>query len=275
LLRRNLDEEQRNAVLGELAADFRQGGFVQRAIASYQEVLARDPRDLTALRALSELLADVRDYPQALEVFRRLGKVEKRKDPEGEARLLTQMAESAHAAGDHDLARKSVKRALRRHASYAEARILQGELEAERGRDKAALAAWRLVLEAGGEPAVELHARVEASFAALGRLEDYERFLRGLLEERPGDAAARMALAGALGTRGEFSAAVLELRRVLDVDPQNLAARIALGRLLIAESRDADAIKEYRELLEWLDRRAVRISQLRELDGLPTGRLDR
>ena len=37
LLRRDLDEEQRTLALAGLAGDFRQGGFLRRAIAGYEE----------------------------------------------------------------------------------------------------------------------------------------------------------------------------------------------------------------------------------------------
>jgi lipopolysaccharide biosynthesis regulator YciM len=271
LLRRDLDAEQRNAVLAELAADFRQGGFVQRSIASYQEVLAHDPRSAIALRALGGLLADAQDFEEALAMVRRLAKLEKRPDPAAEARLLTRMAESLRAEGDRDQARRSVKRALRRDPDHADARLLLGDLEAERGRHKAALAAWRPVPEKGGARATEAYPRLESCFTTLGRPGAYEGFVRELLERRPDDAAARMALAASLAARGELESAIRELRRVLDRDPEDLQARIALGRVLISGNREADTSKEHRELLEWLDRRVLRFSQLRELDGVADG----
>ncbi len=252
LLRRDLDPAQRNEVLGELAADFRQGGFVKRAIASYQEVLAHDPRQAEALSALIELLSETRDHAAALEMARRLGRVQKRRDPKGEARLWVRLAEAEHAEGHHEAARKAVKRALRKDGSNADARILLGELEAERGKNKAALAAWRVVPQEGGPRAAEVLPKVEASFGAVGRSRDYESFLRGILEQRPDDAAVRTALASTLAARGETDPAVLELRRVLDTHPRDVNARITLGRLLLATGRDAAALKEYGELLEWL-----------------------
>jgi lipopolysaccharide biosynthesis regulator YciM len=256
LLRRDLEPGVRNAVLAELAADFRQGGFLKRASAAYEEVLAHDPKHLASLRALAELLRETRDYPGALAMARRLERAERRRDPAGEAALQVRLAESEHADGRHDAARKAVKRALRRDPSNADARILLGELEAERGKNKAALAAWRTVCEQGGARADEVFPKVHASFAALGRAPEYETFLRGILEERPDDAAARMALAAAMVTKNETGPAVLELRRVLDTHPRDETARIALGRLLLESGRDADALKEYAELLEWLKARA-------------------
>ena len=70
LLRHDLTKQQTVAALGDLALDFQRGGFLQRAIASYEEVLAHDPRHAGALRALVALLQDVRDYGRAIEMGR-------------------------------------------------------------------------------------------------------------------------------------------------------------------------------------------------------------
>ncbi len=252
LLRRDLEPADRNAVLAELAADFRQGGFLKRAIASYQEVLAHEPRNRDALAALTELLGEARDHAGALAAARRLERVTRQRDPARESRLWLRLAEAEHAEGRHDAARKAVKRALRRDGENADARILLGTLEAERGKNKAALAAWREVASRGGPRAADVYPRIRAGFGALGRARDYETFLRGLLADRPDDAAARIALAQALAVRGEVDPAVLELRRVLDNRPQHDEARVALGRLLLEVGRDADALKAYGELLEQL-----------------------
>ena len=83
----------------DLAADFRQGGFLQRAIASYEEVLARDARHVEALRALVSLCGDVRDYSRALEMQRRLAKLDKSQGPAEEARLRVDSAEAALGQG--------------------------------------------------------------------------------------------------------------------------------------------------------------------------------
>jgi len=252
LLRRDLEAGGRNLVLAELADDFRTGGFARRAIASYQELLSHDSRNREALGALVELHVEAQDYPEALAMAARLERVERRKDPAREAALWLGLARCEHAEGHHDAARKALKKAVRRDASNAEAQILLGQLLAERGKKKAALAAWRAVAEQGGEAASPAYPKIEASYAALGRARDYEPFLRRLLEERPDDALARMALAATLASRGETDAAVLELRRVLDTNPERMDARVALGRLLLRAERGAEAAKEYAELLELL-----------------------
>jgi hypothetical protein len=76
-----------------------------------------------------------------------------------------------------------------------------------------------------------------------------------VLEKRPDDGAARLALARALSARGEMGEAVAELRRILERYPDDLQARATLGRLLLAEHREPEVAKAYAELLDVLERR--------------------
>ena len=257
LLRLNASTSQGIAVLADLAADFRQGGFLRRAIASYQEVLAHDSHHTGALRALPRLLAEARDYPKAIEVARRLAKIEGRKGTVDEAALRVEMAEVAQAEGRSDDARRAVKQALRRDKGSVRGWLLLGSLEAERGKPKAALAAWKRVPELNLASGPDVYPRLEATYAALDRSRDYEVFLRGLLEAHDEDIGVRLALARTLAARGEVDDAVAELRRVLDRDPEHLEARGTLGRVLLAERRDVDAIKAYAELLDVLERQGL------------------
>jgi lipopolysaccharide biosynthesis regulator YciM len=254
LLRSDLAPEQRIEVLSDLAADFRQGGFLRRAIGSYEEVVSRDPKRREALRALVRLLGEVREFARAIEVARRLGRLEGAKSGAVLAGLYVDMAEAARAEGRNGDARKAAKRALRKDRQLVRAWVALGELEAERGRAKAALAAWVRVPEIDRRSGPLVYPQLEATYAALGRPRDFEKLLRGMLEEHPDDAGARLALARTLAARGEIDSAVTELRRILEHDADDLAARDALGRILLAEGRDSEACQALGELLDALDR---------------------
>lgn len=256
LLRPDLAEGPRLDVLTELAADFHRGGFLRRAIASYEEVLARQPRRADALRPMVTLMADVQEFDRAVDLARRLARVEGRDPAPEEVELWLRQAHAAHAEGKQDEARRALKRALRKDKRNAHAWLLLGELEAERGRNKAALAAWESVPELDRALAGEVYPRLAATFAALGRPRDYERLLRRVLEVRPDDLRARVALGGTLAASGDTAQAVIELRRAVDLAPGDLEARIALGRLLLSEHRDSEALKEYTLLLEMLESRS-------------------
>jgi lipopolysaccharide biosynthesis regulator YciM len=240
-----------------LGADFAQGGFLRRAIACFEEVLANEPKHLPALRALVPLLASAREFPRAIELSRRLARAEGRDGSADEAALRVAMADAARAEGRSDDARKAVKQALKSDASSVRAHIVLGELEAERGRAKAALAAWRRVPELDRRSGPLVYPQLEATWAALGRTREFESWLRELLGERPDDRGARLALVRTLAARGDAEPALAELGEVLLRDPDDLEARATLSRILLAEGRDAEAAKAHRELIETLERQGL------------------
>ena len=231
LLRSDLTEDQKVAALAALATDFRQGGFLQRAIASYEEVVAHEPQHRRALRALIPLLSSVRRYRRAIELSRRLAKLEGRKAQAGESALLVEMARAAQAEGRNEDARRALKRALRKDPDAVQAWIALGAIEAERGKSKAALAAWARVPAIDRRSGPRVYSQLEATYAALERTREFEAYLRELLAERPDDVHARIALARSLAARGDGTAAVEELRQARERAPDNLEVRGALGRL--------------------------------------------
>lgn len=256
LLRSDLAPAERVTVLADLAEDFRRGGFLRRAIAAYEEVLTHEPRHREALRQLTRLQAGVRDYRAALALAKRLARLEGRSGAEDEARLRVEEAAAAHAEGRPEDARKALRRALKRQPDSAEAWLQLGEIEAELGRPKAALAAWRRVPELDPRRGREVHARIAATFAALGRAREHETWLRGLLGRAPEEPSARIALAQALAARGAVDEAVAELRGALERDPDDLDAHAALGAVMLSAHRDAEALRAYGELLRAVESRA-------------------
>jgi lipopolysaccharide biosynthesis regulator YciM len=257
LLREDLRKEQRLTALADLGADFRQGGFEDRAIACYEDVILDDKRDLKSLRALVQLYAQTGRYARAIEYSRRLTRLEGGERGDEEARLYAEMAKVQYAEGHHDDARRSAKKALRCNKRCVAARVLLGDLEAERGRAKAALAAWSEVprLDRASGPLV--YAKLEATYAALGRIRDFEAFVRGLLEQQPEDVRARRALAIVLSARGDIDAGISELNRLLGVDSDDLETRAALGQILLSEGRVSEAAREYGLMIAALSRRGL------------------
>lgn len=256
LLRRDSDAAVRFQALVGLADDFRAGGFLRRAIAAYEEVLAEHPDHPAALRALTGLLIDAREPRRAIALARRLARAEGRDGAAAEAPLWVDLAQLERGKGRADLARRALRRALRRDPRCVRAWIALGEVESELGRARKALAAWRRVPELDRRAGPRVYGRLAAAFAAVGRPLEYERWLRGLLEAQPEDLAARLALAAALAARDAGDEAEAELRSVLEREPEALGAHVALGRLLLAEGRAGEAAKAHEQLLGVLERRA-------------------
>jgi lipopolysaccharide biosynthesis regulator YciM len=243
--------------MADLGADFAQGGFLRRAIAAYEQVLDQDPKHVPALRALVRLLADVHEFPRAIELARRLARLTGEDAGPEEAALYVSLAEAARAEGRSEDARKAVKRALRRDPKSVRAWIALGELEAERGRAKAALAAWLRVPALDRRAGPQVYPQLEATYAALGRTREFEACLRGLLESRPDDRGARLALARSFAARGDAALGLEQVGEVLLRDPDDLEARATLGRILLAESRDVDVVKAHGELIDALERQGL------------------
>ena len=254
LLRRDLPRSERTSALSALAADFRRGGFRRRSIEVYEEVLSREPRNRAALRALVALLTEELEYPRAISAARRLARLDRHSGKTDEAALLVAMARAAHKEGRSEHALKALRRALRRDPDNLDGVVLLAQLELERGRNRAALSAWRKAVALGGDATpAQVFSGMEASFATLGRSRRYQDTLRRLLERSGTSAQIRIALARTMIVTGAIEDAITELRRVLDAEPSNLDARVALGRILIAEHRGPDALKEFEELLTVLD----------------------
>ena len=219
LMRADLRTKEGVELLADLAADFQQGGFLRRAIASYEEVLAHDRRHRGALRALVRLLAGVHEYPRAIQMNRRLTRLEREGGGTREAQLRVEMANAARADERSGDALRAVKKALR--------------------KDPGCVDAW-----------FTLHER----FGALPMKDVLAPAIRYAGEGVP----VPETMARALAARGDVDESSAELRFALEHDPNDLQLRTALGRILLSESRDLEASKEHEALLEVLERRRSR-----------------
>ncbi len=253
LVRRDLPDALRTLALADLAEDFRQGGFLRRAMAAYEEVLARDPRHPTALRTLAGLLADTGDYDRALEMVRRLRRIDRGSADALVARLGVAAARAAHAEGRDRDARRRLRRVLRRVPDHPDAWILLGHLMAERGRNRAALEAWKRAREAAPHRAVEIDPLLASAYAAVGEPRGFEELLTARLAEHPEDLGAGISLARALAERGERAEALKLLRELVEREPGALDAHAALGRILLEGGSSEERAEALRGLLAALE----------------------
>lgn len=257
LLRSELNLDARREALLELARDFEAGGYVERAAATYEELLSGQPRNAEVLERLVSLLHELREFPRALALVRRL----RRRDPEIgrrlEVRILLSQSQGLSAEGNYDGARKAIKRCLRRDKTCGLAWTILGELEAEQGKPRRALAAWMRGATIDQHAAPELYPKIAASLITRGKPEDFDKFLQKVLAVRPLDAEARIALARSHASRGNRNLAIEELARAIELTPGHSGLRAELGRQLIATGQDAEALKAYAALLDMLERGSV------------------
>jgi len=252
LLRPDLDRYTRLEALMGLGNDFREGGFLGRAIGKYIEVLEIEPDHREALIQLIPLLIDTRDIQGAIAMERRLARLQGSDAGKEGASLLVDIALVAKEDGKLGEAGRIAKRALSRNPKCARAWILTGDLAAERGRTRAAISAWKHVPQLDLRHAPAAYARLRTLWTEMNRGDTYENFLREILSDFPGDRGATLALVEWLASKGNPDAALEELRGFLQFAGKDLEARGLFGKLLLESAKREDALSEFETLLRLL-----------------------
>ncbi|MBW2713633.1 MAG: tetratricopeptide repeat protein [Deltaproteobacteria bacterium] len=257
LLRSELDSAHRLDALLGLADDFRKGGFLQRAIDEYQKVLSLDSKNIEAMQRLIPLLVGAREVSAALALEKRLSRLQGEEGRAARAVVLVQLAEVAREEGRVSEARRAVKRALKSDPECVSAWITQGDIDAQRGKGKAAIASWEKVPYLDLRKGSSVYDRLKMAWSEMNHLEQYETYLRAVLEKFPGDKAASLALVELFHFRGDLDGAIRELRDFLKGHPSNLEAHGVYGRLLIEAGRTEEIPDEYEKLVSLLDKRGL------------------
>ena len=248
LLRPDIAEELRREALLGLALDFRAGGFLKRAGASFEDLLQLEPENLDALRALERIRIDCGDWEGAMAVRQRIGA----RDPGTRkvlAHLYTGHGRARSARGEASDARRAFKRALAQDPGCAEAYLAHALVAQREGSWKKAIGLFRRAI--GLHPAIGrlLYPRLFETHVKLGKLGGLEQLLRDRLEAEPDDADASLWLARAIAGQDRAEEALALLRRLLDRNPGELALHAEVGRVLLREHREAEANKALEELI--------------------------
>ena len=183
--RPNLDTDQRQLALSELAADYMKAGLLDRAENLYRELLQIRPNNVEALRRLFDIYSTEKSWSDAVEIAQRLQQL---KNPESRVLLTHSLCEQAQQAmeqGNLRNARELLKQALDTDEQSLRAQLLMVELLQRQGDLRGAAkrlsqAAQRLpeYAECYLEPARQL-------FNTRGDSDGQLRFLLELYERRP------------------------------------------------------------------------------------------
>ena len=249
LLRQDLPAGlSRDALLG-LALDFRTGGFLKRATASFEELLELEPDNEHALREYEQILVETGAWEAAIRVRRRIGS----RDPATPrilGHLWVGLGRARVEEEQESEARKAFKRALGHDRACAEAYIELGDQRLREDKPKKAIGYFQRVL--GLHPAVGLllYPRLWDAARRSDEIGPFEELLLERLAVEPDDHEATLWLSRVYVRQKRIDEALDRLRRLLDRRPDFLAAQAEIGRLLLDEHRDPDALKAYEELLE-------------------------
>lgn len=234
--------EHANVVLC-LGLDYKHGGFVDRALEAFMEVLRLDPENRYALSNLEKLYEEQHQWTEAYGMRQKLAA---RDTPEQQGRhrrilafLENEIGLAALKRHDYAEATNRFQAAIELDTRNAPAYLNLGDVHFLQGDAGAASATWERLVETSPERAYLTFRRLESAYARLDTSEpgprDGARFpelCRRLIATNPQDWRARLALARHLTPRGDPRAALELLFEALVINPHALALHQAIWETL-------------------------------------------
>jgi len=251
LLRPSLDKELRISALMNLGLDYQKGGFVDRAIKVYQEVLQHDEDNLEACRLLEELYEETRDWENAYHMEKQIQKLSGAGNYSRLAHIMTEMGKAAYQKNDHTQAIKKLKEAISLDKNCTEAYLVLGDIYLAEDKTAKAIAIFNKIISSDQHQlSFAVYKLLEKAYLQRGRFESIEAVYREILNRRPQDTRTRAILADYYYKKGLLSRAIEELREGLKVCPESLTLRSTLAEMLIKDNRQDEALQEYQYLME-------------------------
>ncbi|HEX2456883.1 MAG TPA: tetratricopeptide repeat protein [Vicinamibacterales bacterium] len=235
LQRPDLTRLEHANVLLCLGLDYKRGGFVDRALEAFTEVLRLDAENEYALSNLEKLYEEQHQWADAYATRQRLAG----RAGEVPARHQGTLAFLENELGLDALKRMDYAEAARRFDAAVDldpenspAYLNLGDVRFYQGDAAEAVAAWERLIDRAPERAYLTFSRLEAAYPKMGEAGRFPDLCRRLIAGNPQDWRARLALARHLSTRGSPREALELLFEALVQNPHALALHQAIWQTL-------------------------------------------
>lgn len=234
-----------------LGLDFKRGGFVDRALEAFNEVLRLDPHNQYALLYLQKLHEEQHQWPDAYRIRQRLVELS---GPDTQPRnqailafLENEMGLASLKAGRLDEAARHFTSAIGLDAVTAPAYLNLGDVRLRQGDAEGALEAWDRLIDVSPDRAYLTFDRIERLVAAEGMPRAFEDRCRRMIAASRQDWRARLALGRHIAERGQPVAALDLLFGALAHNPHGLTVHQAIWRVLLQVELDRSLVQRYVE----------------------------
>jgi lipopolysaccharide assembly protein B len=235
-----------------LGLDYKRGGFVDRALEAFHEVLRLDSNNQYALVNLEKLHEEQHQWTDAYDTRQRLATLtEPTTKPQNEsilAFLENEIGLQAMRRQDFVEASRRFEQAISLDARTVPAYLNLGDVRLAQGSDEQAAAIWERLLDVAPERAYLVFERLEALAVRTGSPERFTRMCHRLIEQNPQDWRARLALSKRLATSGEPLSALDLLFAALVQNPHALSIHQAIWRTLGELGHDPRLVERYSDL---------------------------
>jgi lipopolysaccharide assembly protein B len=254
LQRPRLNKLEHAYVLLCLGLDYKRGGFVDRALEAFNEVLRLDPRNEYALLNLQKLHEEQHQWLEAYDTRERLSQMSASESrPQNQAIL----AFLENEIGLEAMRRKDLAEAARRFSAAIDldaravpAYLNLGDVRVAEGNEREAAAIWEKLVEVAPDRAYLAFDRLEALARRTDHPERFTRLCRRLIDENAQDWRARLALSRHLATSGQPREALDLQFAALVQNPHALSIHQAIWQALGQLHHPSALVDRYGELTE-------------------------
>jgi lipopolysaccharide assembly protein B len=254
LQRSKLSRLEHAYVLLCLGLDYKRGGFVDRALEAFNEVLRLDPKNEYALVNLQKLHEEQHQWTEAYDTRQRLNKlaaIDSR--PQSQAILAfleNEIGLEAMRRRDYSEAARRFQSAINIDARAVPAYLNLGDVRVAEGRDKDASTIWEELVEVAPDRAYLAFDRLEALAMRTGAPERFTRLCRKLIDANPQDWRGRLALSRHYAASGQTQEALDLLFAALMQNPHALSIHQAIWRALGHLRHPANLVNRYGKLTQ-------------------------
>lgn len=253
LQRPNLRKLEHANVLLCLGLDYRSGGFVDRAIEAFTEVLRLDPQNRYALSNLEKLYEDQHQWSEAYQARQKLASLndeslEAPRHKEILAFLENEFGQAALRGSDYKEAARRFEAAIDLDARNVPAHLNLGDVRFHEGHVADAVVVWERLIDSSPDRAYLAFSRLESAYPQLGLPDRFPDLCRRLIAASQQDWRARLALARHLNAAGRRSEALDLLFEALVQNPHSLALHQSIWQTLSGLSLPRDLVARYVDL---------------------------
>ncbi|MGH9866695.1 MAG: tetratricopeptide repeat protein [Candidatus Polarisedimenticolia bacterium] len=251
--RQDLTRAERAQAHASLGEDFRVAGLVERSRESYQKALDLDGRNLAALRAMSRLCIEERQWEKALELEESILRLDRLRKSRPLAFIYNEIGREQMRQGNDRAAMRHFQKAIAVDDRAYPAHIFLGDLHYKEGRLRKAVEHWERVVDLEPRHLALVFDRLENAYAEpeIGR--SLEELCRRIAELDEGNWRARVLLARQERARGEDEAAYRDLLDAARVFPGSLTVSQELWRMALARAPDRKKIESYLERVKMVN----------------------
>ena len=243
-----------------LALDFRHGGFVDRALEAFQEVVRLDPKNRYALVNLQKLYEEQHQWHEALQVREQIAKIDAGRRPNDQqilGFLTNEIGNIKVRNGEADAAARTFSEAIDVDVRTAPAYLNLGDVRERQGNLPAAVEAWERLTQAIPDRAHLVFDRLERAYTTLGAPRRFVDLCQRLIAQNPVEWRARLALSRHSAAAGHHREALDVLLDALPHNPHGLAIHQQIWQTLSALGLEPSLVRRYvaltREAVFYLD----------------------